>query len=122
MDTIPSSSSSSHIDLANQVALDQALCVLGAREDDVVLDAGAELGHHRRHRVEVRLTHLDPVALLESLHEIRVDVLGVVEVDEVAVDPLLDRLLGLLLRAAARVADTAAREPGGDRQARAALQ
>jgi ABC-type Fe3+/spermidine/putrescine transport system ATPase subunit len=77
------------VDLADEVALDQALRVLGAREDDVVLDAGAELGHHRGHRVEVRLTHLDPVALLESLHEIRVDVLGVVEVDEVAVDRFL---------------------------------
>ena len=109
------------VDLQQLIALDQPVRELGAREDQVVLDAGAQLGHHRRHRVEVGLAHLHAVALLEALEQRRVDVLRPVEVDEIAVDLLLDRLLRVLLRAA-RAAHPAAREPNGHRQPGAAPQ
>ena len=110
------------VDAAQQVARDQALHVLAAREDQVVGDPGAQLGGHRRHRVEVRLAHLHPVLLLEALDERGVDVLGVVEVEEVAVDLLRDRLLRVFLAAPARVADAAAGQPGDQRHRRAVLQ
>ena len=110
------------VDPADQIAREQALHVLTAGEDQVVGDPRAQLGHHGRHRVEVRLAHLHPVELLEALDELGIDVLRVVEVDEIAIDLLLDRLLGLRLRAAVDVAHAAAGEPEPHGQAGAALQ
>ena len=72
------------------VALDQPLGPVRGREDHVVAVARAQLGHHAVHRVEVGLAHLDAVALLELLDQLRVEVLRPVEVDEVAVGLGLD--------------------------------
>ena len=91
-------------------------------EDHVVAVARAQLRQHRRHRVEVRLPDLDVVLLLELLDQLRVQVLGPVEVHEVAVDLRLHDLLCVLLRAAARVADPAAGEAHAECQAGTATQ
>ena len=91
------------------VGLEQAVDPLGAREDQVVVVARPQLGHHALHRVEVGLAHLDAVLLLELLDQLRLDVLRPVEVDEVAVRLRLDDLLGRLLARLCRlVADPAA--------------
>ncbi len=64
---------------------------LGDGEDDVVLVARRELGVHAFHRVVVGLDDLDAVLLLEALDDARGQVVGPVEVDEVAVDLRLGR-------------------------------